>query len=575
MNESFKNSLRHWAIKNQITHVATNELLNILKDHECFDLPADARSLLKTPANVICRVVEPGHYSHIGLEKNLREILKFVSENDNEILLLISIDGLPLFKRSTMEFWPILGSVYNVPAIKSVVFPIGVYCGPKKPISCTSFMEEFISEVAKLINSGLTINGKNIKVAIKGFVCDTPAKSFLLGVKGHTGYYSCTKCRQPGVYLENRMTFPECDATLRTHVEFLKMDDEDFQRTQTPLISVPGINFIKSFPLDYMHLVCLGVVRSLIYIWMFGPVPIKLPRQILNNISADLVALAKHMPLEFNRKPRSLDDVKRWKATEFRHFLLYTGPLVLSKLKSEYLSYYNNFISLTVSMSILLNPEYCFKYNEYARNLLKHFVKTFINLYGAQMATYNLHGLVHLSDDVYEFGALDSCAAFPFENFLQVFKKNIRKGAKPLQQIIKRFGEMSNSNFWTKNILPCGSIYPIFLKPHSSGLLLPGYDKLQQFSSIKFQSFVIKTAHPDSYCVLKHGNIVAVCNIVFSNNVQSMVILCKEFATKENFFGTPLIESSSIGINIVKEKMSLCEKPVSGYCGKSCSSPFS
>ncbi|KAI8436393.1 hypothetical protein MSG28_009998 [Choristoneura fumiferana] len=329
INDSFINNLRHWALKYQVTHVAINALLNILKNHNCFDLPADARSLLKTPENVITRIVEPGHYSHIGLEKNLRKIWEFVTENESEINLLINIDGVPLFKSSSMEFWPILGLVSNIPSIKSVVFPIGVYCGTKKPSSCTSFMEEFVSEIVNLISSGLTISGKNIKVAIKGFVCDTPAKSFLLGVKGHTGYYSCTKCKQPGVYLQNRMTFPECDASLRTHEEFIQMADEDFQHIQTPLTAIPGIHFIKSFPLDYMHLVCLGVVRTLIYLWMFGPVPLKLPRLILNNISTDLVALAKHMPLEFNRKPRSLDEVKRWKATEFRQFLLHARGMVI------------------------------------------------------------------------------------------------------------------------------------------------------------------------------------------------------------------------------------------------------
>lgn len=55
-------------------------------------------------------------------------------------------------------------------------------------------------------------------------------------------------------------------------------------------------------------------------------------------------------------------------------------------------------------------------------------MKTFIALYGPQFATYNLYGLTRLNDDVFEFGALDSCSAFPFENFLQIFKKNVRKG---------------------------------------------------------------------------------------------------------------------------------------------------
>lgn len=573
-NDKFVSNLRHWALKHQVPHIAITSLLGILRSHQCFDLPADARTLLKTPVNVITRVVEPGLYSHIGLESNLRKILNYVTEPISEIFLLINIDGVPLFKSSSTEFWPILGSIYNIPAVKSVVFPIGVYCGSKKPQSCTSFMQEFITEAVALIKSGLAYGGKNIKVGIKGFVCDAPAKSFLLGVKGHTGYYSCTKCKQSGVYLQNRMTFPQCHEPLRTHEEFLQMHDEDFHNSSTPLTEIPGINFIKSFPLDYMHLVCLGVVRSLLYLWMFGPVPLKLPNKIINSISTDLVALAEHIPSEFNRKPRSLDDVRRWKATEFRQFLLYVGPVVLFKIKSDYLAYYNNFMSLTVSICILLNPEYSLEYNDYAKSLLIHFVKSYIDLYGPQFATYNLHGLTHLSDDVYEFGALDSCSAFPFENFLQIFTRGIRKGDRPLQQIIKRFGEISNADVWMKNISPSVSYFPYFSNPHSSGLLLPGCDKFQQFKSVKFHSFEITIKHPNSHCVLKDGSIVTVHNIVFSTNIQRMVILCQEFSSKENFFDAPLIESSHIGIYIVKNKLNLCEKEVSDIVGKVVLLPF-
>jgi len=34
-------------------------------------------------------------------------------------------------------------------------------------------------------------------------------------------------------------------------------------------------------------------------------------------------------PNDFVRRPRSIRDVKQWKAVEFRNFLLYTGPVVL------------------------------------------------------------------------------------------------------------------------------------------------------------------------------------------------------------------------------------------------------
>lgn len=39
--------------------------------------------------------------------------------------------------------------------------------------------------------------------------------------------------------------------------------------------------------------------------------------------------LTNSIPSEFARRPRSINEVKLWKAVEFRNFLLYTGPIVL------------------------------------------------------------------------------------------------------------------------------------------------------------------------------------------------------------------------------------------------------
>ena len=57
------------------------------------------------------------------------------------------------------------------------------------------------------------------------------------------------------------------------------------------------------------------------------------------------------MPSEFSRQPRSLKDLDRWKATEFRQFLLYTGPIVLQDIISD--NVYEHFLALSMTLTIL------------------------------------------------------------------------------------------------------------------------------------------------------------------------------------------------------------------------------
>lgn len=51
-------------------------------------------------------------------------------------------------------------------------------------------------------------------------------------------------------------------------------------------------------------------------------------------ISQKLIALRGKMPSEFARQPRGLHEIDRWKATELRQFLLYTGSVVLKTVLS-------------------------------------------------------------------------------------------------------------------------------------------------------------------------------------------------------------------------------------------------
>lgn len=241
-----------------------------------------------------------------------------------------------------------------------------------------------------------------------------------------------------------RMTFSELDAPKRDDKDFLHIttnnpdDPEKHIVAVSPLLQI-NVGLISMFPLDYMHLVCLGVVRKLILAWYKGPLPIRLSSSAKRKLNEHLLECSKSSPTEFQRKPRELVYVERWKATEFRSFLLYTGPVVLNGILET--DYYNHFLCLHLAMRIMLCEKLIANYIDYAEKLLTYFVKHSKTLYGEEFMVYNVHSLVHLAEDVRRFGPLNKVSAFPFESYLGKIKRMLRTPHKPLQQICKRLIE--------------------------------------------------------------------------------------------------------------------------------------
>ena len=124
----------------------------------------------------------------------------------------INVDGLPLFRSSGIQLWPILGRVVGV----NFPFLIGAFCGASKPGSIGEFLHEFVSEALTLSDVGFMLHDVRFRAQVVCFVCDAPARALIKQIKSHTGYYGCERCVQRGVYVEGRVTFPDLDAEKRT-----------------------------------------------------------------------------------------------------------------------------------------------------------------------------------------------------------------------------------------------------------------------------------------------------------------------------------------------------------------------
>lgn len=130
-----------------------------------------------------------------------------------------------------------------------------------------------------------------------------------------------------------------------------------------------------------MHLCCIGIMKKFAEYWISGekqnPMQRRnmLEKQMRNNFGKqrknklgpqqqkELSKRIEHLkrdlkrciPEEFQRKPRSVNKIAMWKATEFRFFLLYCGPIVLRGILKP--DIYKHFLLLHTACRILCSED--------------------------------------------------------------------------------------------------------------------------------------------------------------------------------------------------------------------------
>lgn len=564
---SAKEKLAEWAVNFNISHCALGTLLGIL--HTCDgsemnNLPKDARSLLSCRRNITVVQRAGGDYYYFGVRYWLSVLLEMFLQrseiHDSRINLIVNIDGIPLFNSSNVALWPILGSVAGV---HSCPFPIAVFCSRSKPACLDEYLADFIAEMSSLESDGFCYNDRQFSVCLYAVVCDAPARAFLKCIKTHSGYDSCERCCQHGEW-HGKVIFPGMVADLRTDLNFANKDypNHHLNDTKSPLLQLKSLGLVTQFPLDYMHLVCLGVTRRLLSIWFNGPRSTKLSRTHIALLSDKLVKFNKHIPREFARKPRAADEYKNWKATELRLFLLYTGPVVLKGILPNNL--YEHFLTLSVAIRILLCDQLLEHYLQYAADLLRYFVRLFGDIYGKDQLVYNVHSLIHLADDAKKYGTLDHISAFQFESYLGRLKKLVRRPQQPCVQVVRRVLE---GHCKPKLMNSAETSFVAFKGPHMDGPLPFSHIHCPQFkqyicmnASCEFMS-----VNTGDNCFEIKGRVGLIRNILkeVHNDICPGYVVFEEFTDQNAFFTQPL-DSQTLHVFLVEklsgvhEVISLC-----------------
>jgi hypothetical protein len=451
---TMREQIAMFVIKHKLSVLATNDMLKLFKSAGVHGLPKDRRALIRTPRGMMGIVDKCGGcYKYLGLETGLVDFLQnnatFVPA-DNTISFNVNMDGVPLFKSTNGQFWPLLCQVGRFNP-----FIVALYYGVKKPDNISEYLEEFLEEYEQLSQQGLNYHGNRFNISLRCWVCDAPARCLLKKIKGHTGYYACERCKAKGIYIQRKVTYPHhLVYEPRTDEGFAAMayhnapDGDTHQKGEPcPLVDAQ-LNCVSEVVIDTMHNIYLGTWKRMLQFLKAGSRAVcRLSMNQLVQINDKLLRI--RLPREFSREPRTVFDLDRWKATELRSSLLYTGYIFFKGIVSD--DMYQLYLKLAVAMNILHTD------NDVRRNLLLNFARELIlefirdsrQLLGEGFIVYNVHCMSHVPDDVQRFeSSVNQINAFPFENHLQTIKKMVKGPCNPLAQVCARLGERARNRFY-------------------------------------------------------------------------------------------------------------------------------
>ena len=344
--------------------------------------------------------------------------------------LLLSTDGVPVFKSSSGSLWPIYLSIANLPpAIRynsANTLICGLWFGPKKP-PINALIKPVIKMLRSLYVVGTTMltpaGIKTIRAKLLTGIFDLVAKAPLLNMKQFNGKYGCSSCTHPGTRLSNnsRIYLPAIKADPRTH-QTIMAAAKTADTLGTPVMGIKGISvlstsldLVNSIPVDYMHAVLEGVARLLLRAWFDSENHREAFYLGRSGRQIDDLLLQQRPPHEFTRPPRSvLNHRNYWKASELRNWLLfYSLPILMGHLPPLYLHHY---ALLVCAIHILLQESLTTMQINAAESMLSDFVALLPELYGERSCTINTHLLTHLAKYVRLWGPLWTHSAFGFES---------------------------------------------------------------------------------------------------------------------------------------------------------------
>lgn len=374
--------------------------------------------------------------------------------------LVLNTDGVKMFDHSTFSLWPILMyQNFLPPKIRyspQNILVAGLWYGRSTDVDFLSYFRPICEELRILKNGfSLRIDNRELKaiIAVTHCAADLPAKAKMLNMVNFNAYYSCSFCLSKGDAVQNRDTktatvrhlfrdnTPEKRDSTITIQTMLDMSERNGDAVSgikgiSPLVGFENLDLIRSFGVDYLHAVLLGLTKKFRKLWCCPKNSktdyylSKKKQEVLNKRFANI-----RPPSYLQRRPTCFDSVD--KGVEFRALLLFYLPVSLhGLLRCKYVDHFNLFSS---SVFTLLQINITEDELRKCEDDLRKFVQDFQVLYGQNNVTHNVHLMLHVVDGVRNLGPLWAQSTFGFESFNGFLARSVKGPTKILHQITEKY----------------------------------------------------------------------------------------------------------------------------------------
>ena len=286
-------------------------------------------------------------------------------------------------------------------------------------------------------------------------------------------------------------------------IDLLSAEEKEGIIGYSPFMDYPGFDYINGFPAEYLHLVCLGVMKRMLELsFSIGDTRKRITKRKLSSPNLFNIKMAiQKVVSEFGRRGRNMD-FKVMKGEEFRNVILFFFPFVLETIKEDSRDAKSErklwmVFVFQIRAYVLPDQEYSNVSNDELDMCTNEFAILFEHLYGTSNSSYNIHMMSHLKQ-VRSKGKLTDTSTFKHESYYGEMRRSYVAGtASTGKQILK--------NAYLRRSIPhVNCRKPLKFSPKETSRSSDKYIYIYEGNSFNF--FVIKSILQDGRMVcVKHG----------------------------------------------------------------------